>query len=201
MFSATHETEDCLDQGLQRVQARIKVVALGLGAILAFFAAVGLVLYLKPGGDAPVPDEAVIFVAGPLEEFEPGTASYFRLEHLYVLRMQDGALLALYDLGPRMQARVNRGDETALECRVEFVEDEDNLTRLGDPPPGFEDRVFREPCDGSVWDAAGRHLFGPASGDLDRFPLGVVDGVVRVDVSERRCMNPPGPEAPCLPTR
>lgn len=193
--------EECLDQGLHGAQARIKVLVLGLSAFLAFFSAVGLFLYLKPGGDSPTPQALPVFVAGPLEGFEPGTVSYFELEHVYIVRLQDEALLALYDLGPNVQAMVEDGDEAALECRVQFIEDENGLTSFGNPPRGFEDMVFWEPCEGNVWDAMGRHLAGPADADLDRFPLGVYDGVVRVDVNNRRCMNEISEAAPCIPTQ
>ncbi len=190
-----------MDQGLHGAQARIRVLVLGLSAILVFLSAVGLFLYLKPGGSAPTKQELPIFVAGPLDGFEPGSVSYFELEHVYVVRMMDEAVLALYDLGPDAQATVARGDDSALDCRVQFIHDENGLTSFGEPPPGFEDMVFWEPCLGSVWDAAGRLLTGPAGGDLDRFPIGIVDGVVRVDVSNRRCMNEVSPEAPCISTQ
>ena len=81
------------------------------------------------------------------------------------------------------------------------MDDEDGANSLGSPPKGFEGKVFWEPCQDNVWDAAGRHLSGPAEADLDRFPVGVVDGVVRVDVSNRRCVNPVAQDAPCIPTQ
>jgi hypothetical protein len=169
--------------------------------MLVFFTAVGLFLYFKPGGDSPTKEELPVFVAGPLEGFAPGTVSYFQLEHVYVIRMMDEALLALYDLGPNMQALLRQGDETALDCRAELIEDENGLNSFAEAPQGFEDRVFWEPCQGNVWNIAGQHLAGPAEADLDRFPLGVVDGVVRVDVSNRRCMNEVSAAAPCIPTQ
>ncbi len=191
-----------MDQGLQQAQARIRVMILGLGAILIFFGSVGLVLYLKPGGGTRVQEPvAIVFVAGPIEGFEPGTVSYFEIEHLYIVRASDGRLLALYDLGPYTQALVSQGDESALECRAVFMDDEGGLAQHGSPPVGFETKVFQEPCQGSTWDAVGTRLFGPAVGDMDRFPLDIVDGVVHVDVSNRRCMNPVSAQAPCLPTQ
>jgi hypothetical protein len=192
-----------LEQSLYGAQARVRVLVLGLSAILLFLAAVGLFLYLKPGGSSdPTLEELPVFVAGPVDGFEPGSVSYFVLEHVYIVRMMDEAFLALYDLGPSGQAAVKQGDEAALEeCRVQFIDDENGLTNLGTPPQGFEGKVFWEPCRGNVWDAAGRLLTGPADGDLDRFPLGVVDGIVQVDVSNRRCMNPVSQAAPCLPTQ
>ena len=190
-----------MDQSQQGAQPRVKVLVLGLGAILIFFSTVGLFLYLKPGGNAPLPEELPVFVAGPLDGFEPRTASYFELEHVFVVRMSGGSLLALYDLGPASQADVSRGDESALECRIQYVEDENGLTSLADPPRGFEAMLFWDPCQGNTWDAAGKHLAGPAGEDLDRFPLRVVDGIVRVDVTNRRCMSEVSPAAPCIPTQ
>ena len=97
----------------QRSQPRLRVLFLGLAAILTFFGAVGLVLYLKPGGDSPAP---AIFVAGPVEGFEPGSVTYFESDHVFIVRLTDGALLALYDLGPRMQDAA-AGDYRRLQCR------------------------------------------------------------------------------------
>jgi nitrite reductase/ring-hydroxylating ferredoxin subunit len=180
-------------------QPNLSLVFLGLAAIVTFFGAVGLILYLKPGSDSPAPD---IFVAGPLEGFVPGTATYFESEHVHVVRLNDGSLLALYDLGPRMQALLQQtGDEDWLMCRAVLVDDSTNATALGAAPEAFEDRVFREPCHGSTWDATGARLFGPTPGNLDRFPVQVVGGVVQVDVSDRLCANPVSDAAPCLPTR
>lgn len=190
-----------MDQSLHGAQARIRVLILGLSAILVFFTAVGLILYLKPGGSTPSSEEPPILVAGPLDGFEPGSVSYFKLDHVYIVRMADEALLALYDMGPNIQALVKQGDEAALHCRIEFVKDEGGLAGSGNAPRGFNDMVFVESCQGNVWDAAGHYLSGPSAVDLDRFPVGVVDGVVRVDVTNRRCMNEIGINAPCIPTQ
>jgi hypothetical protein len=189
-----------LEQGLHRGQAKLGVFFLGLGAIATFFVAVGLLLYFKPGSGSPAPD---IFVAGPVDGFKPGTLTYFQSEHVYVVRLMDGAFIALYDLGPRMQALFNDSqDPIWLQCRVAIVEQDAGLfTALGTAPPGFEGVVLREPCHGATWDAAGLRLFGPATGDLDRFPVTVVGDKVHIDVGARRCVNPIGPQAPCLPTQ
>lgn len=190
-----------MDQSQQGSQPRFKVMALGLTAILVFLSAVGLFLYLKPGADSPLPEELPVFVAGPLEGFELETASYFELEHVYIVRMAGGGILALYDLGPGSQAGVKQGDESALDCRIQFIEDENGANGLGDPPKGFEEMVFWDACLGNAWDAAGRYLKGPVSGDLDRFPVGVADEAVQVDVNNRRCMNQISQAAPCIPTQ
>jgi hypothetical protein len=179
-------------------QPKLGVLFLGLAAILTFFGAVGLMLYLKPGGNSPAP---AIFVAGPLQGFAPGSVIYFQTEHLYVVRLAGGEILALYDLDPRMQGLLDQtGDKAWLNCRAELIEDAD-ATRPGAPPAGFDGRVFREPCHGSTWDASGARLFGPAEGNLERFPVSVVEGVVHVDVANRRCVNEISDLAPCLPTQ
>lgn len=191
-----------MDQSLPGAQARVRILILGLCALGVFFTAVGLFLYLKPGGSSePTSEKLPDFVAGPLEDFEPGTVSYFELEHVYIVRMANEALVALYDLGPGEQAQVSQGHETALDCRVQFIPDENGFTSFGDPPPGFDDMVFWEPCNGNVWDAAGRHLTGPSEGNLDRFPVLIVEDKVRVDVLNRRCMNEVSDAAPCIPTQ
>jgi hypothetical protein len=185
--------------GLSRAQPRLSLVLLALAAIVTLFGAVGLMLYLKPGSDSPAP---AIFVAGPLEGFGPGTAVYFESEHVHVVRLLSGELIALYDLGPRMQALLQEtGDEHWLECRAQLVQDPFAAVSLGPAVAGFEDRVFREPCHGSTWDATGARLFGPTPGSLERFPVSIVDGAVHVDVVNRRCTQPVSADAPCLPTQ
>ena len=181
-------------------QPKLSVLFLGLAAILTFFAAVGLVLYLKPGGDTPAP---AIFVAGPLEGFEPGSVTYFESEHVYIVRLTDGALLALYDLGPRMQMFLEQGDTEKLKCRARQADLPEGLA--GQPgvllPAGFEMTGFNQLCHGGDWDATGKALWGPLQGDLDRFPVSVIDGIVQVDLANRRCVNPVSELAPCLPTQ
>jgi hypothetical protein len=191
------ETKDAITE---RSQPNVSILILGLAAIVAFFGAVGLVLYLKPGGDSPAPD---VFVAGPLTAFPPGTITYFETEHLYLVRLNDGALLALYDLGPRMQAEVENGDVERTKCRAREGQLPDGISSQPGVvlPAGFDRVGFNQLCFGGWWDAMGRALTGPLNGDLDRFPVRVVDDSVHVDVASRRCMNPISPEAPCSPTQ
>jgi hypothetical protein len=47
--------------------------------------------------------------------------------------------------------------------------------------------LWDEGCGGSKWDVAGHKLFGPAPGDLDRFPITVRDGRVWVDTRHLSC--------------
>jgi hypothetical protein len=189
-----------LVQSLQ-AQGRVRVLVLGIGSILVVLSAIGLFLWLKPGGHSPTPEPLPVFVAGPVEGFEPATVTYFELEHLYVVALAGGGMLALYDLGPGSQARLEDGDESALDCRIQFIEDENGLTDLGDPPEGFESMIFWDPCLNSGWDASGSHLIGSDGADLDRFPLSITEKSVQIDVNDRICMNPVSETAPCLPTQ
>jgi len=185
-------------RGSQASQPRFGLLLLGVAAILSFFAAVGLILYLKPGDSSPAP---AIFVAGPVEGFMPGSVSYFEHEHVFIVRLTDGAFLALYDLGPKMQSWVERGTLDKLNCRAHEGELPDGIAEQPGLPVGFEKTGFIQPCAGGYWDATGKGIWGPLNGDLDRFPVSVVDGIVRVDLANRRCMNPVSAEAPCLATQ
>jgi hypothetical protein len=187
-------------ENTQRSQPKLSVLFLGLAAILTFFGAVGLVLYLKPGGDVPAPG---IFVAGPLEGFEPGSVTYFESEHVFVVRLNDGGLIALYDLGPKGQYWVSQGETEKAHCRAKLGDLPSGIRERPDLslPAGFEKTGFNQLCDGGWWDAEGRGLSGPLNGDLDRFPVSVVDGIVHVDVANRLCLNPVSEAAPCSPTR
>lgn len=191
----------------RRVRDRIvtRNVLLSTGAIFLFLLSVGLLMYFKPGSTAEPSGEPSLdlFAAGPEIDYEPGHATLFQNEHFFLVRLEDGDLLALYDLSPANQALVEAGDQAALECRAVLRTDEEMAGWLAraDVPPGFEDRGIWDECTGAVWTAAGEQVRGPDSGDLDRFPVRIVDGIVRVDLASRLCRNPVSPEAPCIQTQ
>ena len=189
------------------VQERInpRVALLVLGAILAFFVTVGLVLYFKPGSTAEPKGEPSLdmFAAGPVADFEPGTMTLFQKEHFFLVRQADGGMMALYDLGPQSQARLAAGDLEALHCRGVLRKDADMagwLTAAG-APPGFESRGIWDECSGVAWDATGHQIWGPESGSLDRFDVQIVDGIIRVNLDERQCTNAVSTDAPCVTTQ
>jgi hypothetical protein len=66
---------------------------------------------------------------------------------------------------------------------------------------GFESTGFVDACSGTVWDAEGTHVGGPLDGRLDRFPIAVINNIVRIDLADRRCQSEAGVESPCIPTR
>ena len=183
-------------------QISVKAVLIAASAIAAFFSVVGLVLYFKPGGkDVPTPEQPAlaIFAAGPDRDFPIDTATYFEHEHFYLVRQADGAMLALYDLAPSAQARVNQSDETALDCRLKLINATSGETDSG--MKSFTSDGLRDPCSGEVWSTAGAAMSDGASGDLDRFPVEVINGIVRVDLGARRCINPVTDAAPCIETK
>jgi hypothetical protein len=187
----------------QRLHAR--TFLLSLGAVVVFLVAVGLIMYFKPGSTAEPKGEPSldVFAAGPVEDFEPGTMVLFENEHFFLVRRDNGALFALYDLGPHQQARVAAGDLEALECRAVVRDDEDMLAWLaaGGTPTGIQDRGAWDECGGVAWNAAGEQVWGPPTGSLDRFHVQIVDGIIRVNLGDRECTNPVTAEAPCIATQ
>ncbi len=183
-------------------QISLKAVLIAASAIAAFFSAVGLVLYFKPGGkDIPTTDQPAltIFAAGPDQDFPKDSATYFQNEHFYLVRQSDGALVALYDLAPSGQARVQQGDETALDCRLKLVNATSGASDNG--AKSFGSDGLRDPCSAAVWDMSGAAMSNGAAGDLDRFPVEVINNIVRVDLGSRRCLNEVTDTAPCISTR
>jgi hypothetical protein len=186
-----------------RVQLRPVLVTVGLIAI--FFAVVGLVLSLKPFSDAPPSGEPSldIFAAGPVKEFAPKTVTYFEKEHLYLVRFADGAFLALYDLSPATQALVNEGDLTKLTCRAVLTQGDTVEGHLGSDMSdrGFGSTGLVDSCSGTIWDAEGMHVGGPTDGRLDRFPVAVINDIVRIHLGDRRCHADVADASPCIPTQ
>lgn len=186
-------------------RVHLRPVVLTLALISIFFGVVALVLYFKPFGDSPPAGkpELDVFAAGPVEAFPPGTVAYFEKEHVYLVRFVDGAFLALYDLSPAAQAQVTQGGDAVLECRTILTQGNEVAALLGADvgTRGFASTGFVDACTGAVWDAEGTHVGGPIGGRLDRFPIAVINDIVRIDLAERRCESEAGVESPCIPTR
>ena len=107
-----------------------------------------------------------IYVAGPLERFEPGSVTAFPEGRFYLSRLEEGGFLAL--------GRTC----THLGCTVPWVE---------------ADQQFACPCHASVFDITGEVLSPPADRALDMFAVRIENGVVKVDLSQalkRRSFDP-----------
>ena len=113
--------------------------------------------FLKPRRRQPVPDDAAVFVAGPIERFQPGTVTAFPEGRFYLARLEDGGFLAL-----------NR-ECTHLGCTVPWVADEGR---------------FVCPCHASSFDIMGDVLSPPAPRPLDVFPVRIENDVVKVELGE-----------------
>ena len=183
---------------------QLRPVVLTIGLIFVFFTVVGLVLSLKPFSDTPPSGEPSldIFAAGPAKEFPVSSVTYFEKEHVYLVRFSDGAFLALYDLAPAAQAMVRDEEITALACRAVLTEGEAVQNHLGSDirERGFGSSAFVESCSGTIWDAEGMHVGGPTDDRLDRFPVAVINEIVRIHLGDRRCQNDTD-VSPCIPTQ
>lgn len=114
--------------------------------------------FLKPRRRGPDPDEnAALFVAGPVERFQPGTVTAFPAGRFYLARLEDGGFLAL-----------NR-ECTHLGCTVPWVADEGR---------------FVCPCHASSFDITGNVLDPPAPRPLDIFPVRIENDVVKVELGQ-----------------
>jgi cytochrome b6-f complex iron-sulfur subunit len=102
---------------------------------------------------------ANLFVAGPLDRFEPGSVTAFPSGRFYLVRLQDGGLLALHR------------ECTHLGCTV--------------PWDAAQGR-FACPCHASAFDITGAVLNAPAPRPLDFYAVRVENGIVKVDTRRRQ---------------
>ena len=129
-----------------------------LGGVALVEAVWVVVEFFKPRGRrAESDDDSTVFVAGPIERFEPGTVTAFPEARFYLARLEDGGFLAL-----------NR-ECTHLGCTVPWVADEGR---------------FVCPCHASSFDIRGEVLSPPAPRPLDIFPVRIENETVKVELRE-----------------
>jgi cytochrome b6-f complex iron-sulfur subunit len=109
--------------------------------------------FLRPRGRKAVVES--IFVAGSVDDFEPGSVTPFPAGRFYLVRLDDGGFLAL-----------DRAC-THLGCTVPWDADEAR---------------FACPCHASVFDITGQVLSPPAPRPLDLYPLRIENSIVKVDL-------------------
>jgi cytochrome b6-f complex iron-sulfur subunit len=114
--------------------------------------------FLRPGKGTPVTSESGVLVAGPVDDFEPGTVTAFPRGKFYLVRLEDGGFLALHR------------ECTHLGCTVPWIE---------------EERRFLCPCHASSFDATGNVISLPAPRALDLLPIRIENRVVKVDTRSR----------------
>jgi hypothetical protein len=127
-------------------------------ALVGIVVAIGEIFDQGPNADQP----AHGFDAGPADAYQPATVSYLEMQHVYVVRLPDGTLYALYDLSARQQ-------ELDGDCRVLYDE-----TAALNTLPQIQGMTgaFVEQCDDgprTVWRVDGMLANGAGYGNLDRF--------------------------------
>lgn len=125
--------------------------------------------------------------AGPAEQYARADVTYIEPEHLFVVRLQNGDFLALYDRSSKQQT-------LGSTCRVQF--DETAVLQGIEQLDGFEG-AFVEVCAGqrAVWRADGEFASGANFGNLDEFRTSINDdGDLIVDTETRTCTRSRGVE-------
>ena len=130
--------------------------ALGLAALAEFlWLAFSFLWPAKPGGESQA---NTVVPAGSLASFEPGTVTAFQKGEFYLVRLDDGGLLAL------------SCKCTHLGCTVPWVEKE---------------KKFLCPCHASAFDITGNVINAPAARALDTFPVAIENNIVKVETGRR----------------
>jgi cytochrome b6-f complex iron-sulfur subunit len=131
--------------------------ALGLAALAEFlWMAFSFLRPARPGSAETLAN--TVIQAGDVASFAPGTVTAFQSGEFYVVRLDDGGLLAL------------SCKCTHLGCTVPWVEKE---------------KKFLCPCHASAYDITGNVITSPATRALDIFPMVIENNVVRVDIRKR----------------
>jgi len=129
--------------------------ALALGEMIAMIFA-----FFRPGKKlTSAMDEEAIVVAGPVENFEPGSVSAFVQGKFYLSRLDDGGFLAMSRYC------------THLGCAIPWVEKENR---------------FVCPCHSSEFEITGEVANPPAARALDIYQVNIENGVLKVDTSKSR---------------
>lgn len=118
-------------------------------------AGAGLFEFLKPRATAGGFGGKI--VAGRPKEFKNNTVSYVQQGHFYIVRLNDGGFLALWQRC------------THLGCTVPWRKDE---------------KQFHCPCHSSLYNIQGEVIGGPAPRPLDQFPIEVVNGSLVVNTGQ-----------------
>ena len=98
-----------------------------------------------------------IIIAGPVDNFEPGTVSAFVRGKFYLARLEDGGFLAM------------SRSCTHLSCTVPWISSQNQ---------------FICPCHSSAFDIRGEVVNPPAPRALDLYPIEIQNNILKVDTSK-----------------
>ena len=138
---------------LTKLWVLLGIVALAelVGIVVAFF---------KPSPKKiSAADKDTIIVAGPVDNFQPGTVTAFIRGKFYLARLEDGGFLAL------------SRSCTHLGCTVPWVAKENK---------------FICPCHSSEFDIRGEVISPPAPRALDLYQVVIENNMVRVNTAKRK---------------
>ena len=111
--------------------------------------------FFKPRKSMPsAAEQDAIIIAGPVDNFEPGTVSAFVRGKFYLARLDDGGFLAM------------SRSCTHLNCTVPWVAKENK---------------FICPCHSSEFDITGDVINPPAPRALNLHPIAIENNVLKVD--------------------
>lgn len=140
----------------RRLLGRLWLALGGVALVETVAVAVDFFRPRPPRSAIGAPDPVV--VAGPVEQFEPGSVTAFVRWKFYLARLDDGGFLAL------------SRNCTHLGCTVPWVADAER---------------FVCPCHASAFDIRGDVISPPAPRALDRYPVTIENDIVRVDTGRR----------------
>ena len=148
----THRKEKISRRGF------IRYLWVGLISISILEVSFAVIAFLSSGGRRPsAKNKRGLKVLGKLEDIPKGSVTAFRSDKLYLVRMDDGGLLAL-----SLQC-------THLGCAITWNKDKSE---------------FDCPCHASSFNMGGDVISPPAPRALDTYALFVEGGQIKVDLSK-----------------
>ena len=133
---------------------------IGLGAIATVELFAGVVSFFRPRKQEPSAAELEkIIIAGPADNFEPGTVSAFVRGKFYLARLEDGGFLAM------------SRNCTHLSCAIPWIARENK---------------FVCPCHSSEFDIKGEVINPPAPRALDLYAVTIENNILKVDTGKLR---------------
>lgn len=170
--------------GHEHEAARPSPRAIAMLLTAAFFIAIGTaaaLVFLSPSTEQDV---------GETFRYEPGSVTRFAADNYYLVRLESGDFLALYDRDTDPDAR-RRG------CRITWSPEDSFQGVTG---------VFAADCTASLWAMSGELLRGPSPRNMDRLDTEIEGGgSVSVDTGRLICgegdIPSGGLNSRCLPFR